>query len=131
MVVDLPAPVITLPPVPEPMPEPPLPVPPTPEPLPAPVLDLPPLLLLDDSKVTTTLADRTLTVELAPDVAGVWLRLTLPDGRQSGVTDHGACRCIGLGGNGPHRLAVLNMPGLTVLTGLTLSGPWTVAATTQ
>lgn len=129
VVTDLPVPVTTTPPAPEPQPpvlQPPAPSP-TPEPVPAP----PPLLVLDESAVTTTLEDSRLTVQLAPEVSGVWLRLTLPDGSESGVTDHGACRCVGLGGDGPHRIVVLNLPGMTVLTSPTLDGSWTVAARTQ
>jgi hypothetical protein len=49
----------------------------------------------------------------------------------SGVTDSGACHCIGLGGNGPHVLNVGFLAGLTVSTSPSLDGPWTLAATTQ
>ncbi|WP_407543766.1 hypothetical protein Q0M94_28605 (plasmid) [Deinococcus radiomollis] len=90
-----------------------------------------PLTVLDASQVTVTLADSTLTIALAPNVSGVWLRLTLPHDIQSGITDTGACRCIGLGGQGPHLLNVGFLAGLSVYTSPTLDGPWTLAATTQ
>ncbi|WP_407538864.1 hypothetical protein Q0M94_11855 [Deinococcus radiomollis] len=90
-----------------------------------------PLTILDASSVTVTLADSTLTIALAPNVSGTWLRLTLPHGIESGITDANACHCIGLGGQGPHQINVGFLAGLSVYTSPTLDGPWTLAATTQ
>ncbi len=129
VVVVVPAPVIPAS-VPAPVPAPVVSVLPSSAPM---ILPLPvgPLTVLDASQVTVTLADSTLTIALAPNVSGTWLRLTLPDGHESGITDNGACHCTGLGGNGPHLLNVGFLAGLTVLTSPTLDGPWTVAARTQ
>ncbi|WP_407540452.1 hypothetical protein Q0M94_03375 [Deinococcus radiomollis] len=132
-----PAPVVVVAPA-APVPPPVVSVPPvavpvilsTPTPLPAPV-PIGPLTILDASSVTVTLADSTLTIALPPNVTGVWLRLTLPSGAQSGITDAGACHCIGLGGQGPHLLNVGFLAGMSVYTSPTLDGPWTLAATTQ
>lgn len=124
VVIVAPAPVVTMPPVPVTAPAPI--VLSTPVPLPA-----APLTILDASSVTVTLSDSTLTIALAPNVTGTWLRLTLPSGAESGITDSGVCHCTGLGGEGPHLLNVGFLGGLTVLTSPTLDGPWTVAARTQ
>ena len=124
VVIVAPAPVVTLPPV---------EVPPAPVIVPVSLPPVPagPLTVLDASQVTVTLSDSTLTIALAPNVSGTWLRLTLPSGAESGITDSGACHCIGLGGEGPHLLNVGFLAGLTVLTSRTLDGPWTLAAHTQ
>ena len=90
-----------------------------------------PLVVLDASQVTVVLSGNTLSIALAPDVTGTWLRLTLPDGRESGITDNGACHCLGLGGASAHLVAVTFLPGLTVSTSSSLDGPWTVAAMTR
>jgi hypothetical protein len=114
-------------------PVPPVTVPPVPAPVIVPV-SLPPagpLVTLNASAVTVTLAANVLSIRLTDDLAGTWLRLTLPDGSNSGITDFGPCHCIGLGGNGTHLLNVSFLPGLSVLTSSTLDGPWTVAARTQ
>jgi hypothetical protein len=131
VVIAAPAPVVTVPPV----------VVPAPVPVPAPIVVIPapvvpaslptgPLVTLDASQVTVTLADSTLTIKLT-DPAGTWLRLTLPDGSESGITDNGACHCIGLGGASAHLLNVGFLAGLSVFTSPTLDGPWTLAAKTQ
>ena len=120
VVVEAPAPVITVPPVAAPV------VLSVPVPLPA-----TPLTILDAYAVTVTLVNSTLTIALTDDAQGTWLRLTLPSGAQSGITDSGACHCIGLGGQGAHLLNVSYLPGLSVSTSPSLDGPWTLAATTQ
>jgi hypothetical protein len=112
VVIVAPAPVVTVPPV-----------------IPA-GLPTGPLTTLDSSAVTVTLAANVLTIKLT-DPAGTWLRLTLPDGSESGITDFGPCHCIGLGGQGPHLLNVGFLAGLSVVTSPSLDGPWTVAARTQ
>ena len=126
VVVQPPAPVVSVPPVPAPV------VLSTPVPLPAPVpVPVGPLTVLDASQVTVTLVNSTLTIALAPNVSGVWLRLTLPDKTDSAITNFGACHCIGLGGQGAHRIDVDFLAGLSVYTSASLDGPWTLAATTQ
>jgi len=90
-----------------------------------------PVVTLDASAVTVTLADSTLTIQLAPNVTGTWLRLTLPSGAQSGITDANACHCIGLGGAGAHVIEVSTPVGLSVYTSPSLDGPWTLAARAQ
>ena len=125
VVIVAPAPVVTLPPIAAPV------VLSVPVPLPAAPVPTGPLTILDASQVTVTLADHTLTIALTDDAHGTWLRLTLPSGAQSGITDSGSCHCIGLGGNGPHLLNVSFLAGLSVYTSPTLDGPWVLAATTQ
>ena len=121
-----PTPVVSVPPVPAPV------ILSTPVPLPVPVpVPAGPLTILDASQVTVTLAANTLTVALSPNVTGTWLRLTLSDGRESGITDSDPCHCIGLGGDGPHALNVGFLAELSVYTSPTLDGPWTLAAHTQ
>jgi hypothetical protein len=112
VVIAAPAPVVTVPPV-----------------IPA-SLPTGPLVTLDSSAVTVTLAGNVLTIKLT-DPAGTWLRLTLPDGSESGITDNGACHCIGLGGVSAHLLNVGFLAGLVISTSPTLDGPWTLAARTQ
>jgi hypothetical protein len=90
-----------------------------------------PLTITDASAVTVTLAHNILTIALNPDVPGIWLRLTLADGRGSPITDNGPCHCIGLGGSGTSQLALSNPVGLTVLTSVNLNGPYTEAAHTR
>ena len=90
-----------------------------------------PLVISDASQVTVTLSDSTLTIALSPNVTGTWLRLRLPSGAQSGITDANACHCIGLGGSGAHLLNVGFLAGLSVYTSPSLDGPWTLAARTQ
>jgi hypothetical protein len=118
VVIVAPAPVVTLPPVTAPI------VLSTPVPLPTGPLTL------DSSAVTVTLAANVLTIKLT-DPAGTWLRLTLPDGSESGITDNGPCHCIGLGGVSAHLLNVGFLAGLSVFTSPSLDGPWTLAARTQ
>jgi hypothetical protein len=90
-----------------------------------------PLVTLDASVLTVTLKDSTLTIKLTDDAKGTWLRLTLPDGTASGITDIGPCHCLGLGGASAHLLNVGFLPGLVISTSPTLDGPWTLAARTQ
>ena len=102
--------------------------------LPPPVVILPatlPVTVLDEKAVSVTLTDGVLRVALADGVTGIWVRLTLPGGQESAVTDNGACHCLGLGGASAHEIAVVFIPGLTVSTSASLDGPWTVAATTR
>jgi hypothetical protein len=113
VVIAAPAPVVTVPPV-----------------IPA-SLPTGPLVTLDSSAVTVTLAANVLTIQLAPSMTGTWLRLTLPDGSESGITDNGACHCIGLGRASAHLLNVSFLAGLSVFTSPSLDGPWTLAAKTQ
>ena len=120
VVVQAPAPVVSVPPVAAPV------ILSTPMALP-----VTPLTIVDASSVTVALADSTLTIALAPNVSGVWLRLTLPHGVESGITDTGPCHCIGLGGQGAHQIDVGFLTGLSVYTSASLDGPWTLAATTQ
>jgi hypothetical protein len=132
VVVVAPAPVVTVPPV----------VVPAPVIVPAPVVVIPapvipasiptgPLVTLDASVLTVTLKDSTLTIKLTDDAKGTWMRLTLPDGKESGITDVGPCHCLGLGGASAHLLNVSFLPGLVISTSPTLDGPWTIAAKTQ
>ncbi|GGR10888.1 hypothetical protein GCM10008957_24550 [Deinococcus ruber] len=90
---------------------------------------VPPLEILDTSAVSVTTDGATLTITLAS--GGTWLRLRLPDGRISPITIGPAGQCIGLGGEGAHSLVATWMPGLTVETADSLTGPWTVAARTH
>ena len=112
---------------------------PAPLPVPAPVVvvvppaSLPtgPLLVLDSTAVTVTLTDQTLTIRLTDAAAGAWVRLVLPDGSVSPVTQSPGCACIGLGGNSAHQFSVTFLPGLSVETSTSPLGPWTPAARTR
>ena len=110
-----------------------------PAPVPAPVVvvvppaSLPtgPLVTLDATAVTVTLVDQTLTIALAPNVSGAWVRLVLPDGSISPVTQSPGCACLGLGGASAHSFAVTFLAGLSVETSTSPLGPWIPAARTQ
>ena len=90
-----------------------------------------PLVTLDATSVTVTLADQTLTIRLTDDAAGAWVRLVLPDGTVSPVTESPGCACLGLGGNSAHQFSVTFLPGLSVETSISPLGPWIPAARTQ
>ena len=91
-----------------------------------------PLVVTDASQVVTTLVKDVLKIELTPGVLGVWLRLTLPDGTPSPVTDtNGPCHCLGLGGASAHEISLTFLPGVLVSTSPSLDGPWTPAALTR
>ena len=90
---------------------------------------LPALEILDSSAVTVTTDGQSLTITLT--TAGTWLRLRLPDGSVSPITVSPTCQCIGLGGQGPHALAVGWMAGIIVETAQSLDAPWTPAARTH
>lgn len=112
---------------------------PAPLPVPAPVVvvvppaSLPtgPLLVLDSTAVTVTLQDQVLTIWLTDDAAGAWVRLLLPDGAVSPVTQSPGCACLGLGGNSAHQFSVTFLPGLSVETSISPLGPWIPAARTR
>ena len=112
---------------------------PAPLPVPAPVVvvvppaSLPtgPLLVLDSTAVTVTLQDQVLTIRLTDDAVGAWVRLVLPDGTVSPVTQSPGCACLGLGGASAHSFAVSFLPGLSVETSASPLGPWTPAARTR
>ena len=107
-------PVVTVPPI----VAPPVPAPPG------------PLVTLDASALTVTLQGQVLTVRLTDDVAGAWVRLVFPDGTVSPVTQSPGCACLGLGGNSAHQFSVTFLPGLSVETSVSPSGPWIPAART-
>ena len=116
VVVPAPAPVVT---------------PPAPVVLPPASLPTGPLVSLDATAVTVALVDQTLTIRLTDDAVGAWVRLVLPDGSISPVTQSPGCACLGLGGASAHSFAVTFLPGLSVETSTSLLGPWIPAACTQ
>jgi hypothetical protein len=91
----------------------------------------PSLTLGDTSLVTTTLSAGTVTVELADDHVGAWLRLVMKDGSVSPLTISPACTCIGLGEGSPRTLKFGMVSGIRALVSRQMDGPWIVAATTN
>ena len=109
----------------------PAPVQPPPVVLPPASLPTGPLVTLDTTAVTVALVDQTLTIRLTDDAVGAWVRLVLPDGSISPVTQSPGCACLGLGNASAHSFAVTFLAGLSVETSTSPLGPWIPAARTQ